>query len=207
MHAGYCDGISSLRSFGEKKPPLSTSMWKSNGPKNLTSCIKAVLTGWIKHQTQSVFSQTDSVFSEGPLRWDKNQTQPPSVVSSNRFLCLCLFVPVPGISEVDVKVLYLFPSNVWVHLSIYFIGIDFSSDILAFSCRPLFFFVFRTFDRSIDYRLCDCKCDKLQMNCSLGIDHGVWGDIILTGQAVSHTRKHPHHDVESKNIVSSMMEV
>lgn len=71
----------------------------------------------------------------------------------------------------------------------------------------VFFFVFRTFDRSIDYRLCDCKCDKLQMNCSLGIDHGVWGDIILTGQAVSHTRKHPHHDVESKNIVSSMMEV
>lgn len=58
-----------------------------------------------------------------------------------------------------------------------------------------FFFVFRTFDRSIDYRLCDCKCDKLQMNCSLEIDHGVWGDIILTGQPVSHTRKHPHHKV------------
>lgn len=72
----------------KKTPPLSTSMWKSNGPKNLTSCIKAVLTGWIKHQTESVFSQTHSVFSEGPLRWDKNQTQPPSVVSSNRFLCL-----------------------------------------------------------------------------------------------------------------------
>lgn len=195
MHAGYCDGISSLRSFGEKKPPLSTSMWKSNGPKNLTSCIKAVLTGWIKHQTQSVFSQTDSVFSEGPLRWDKNQTQPPSVVSSNRFLCLSVcpcawnfrtwresfvFIPFKCLGPF----VYLF---YWYRF--------FLRHPRFLTPTSVFFFVFRTFDRSIDYRLCDCKCDKLQMNCSLEIDHGVWGDIILTGQAVSHTRKHPHHKV------------